>query len=105
MTTAADVFNNMCQRFQSDKAGDTNAVIQFDLSGDQGGLWNVGVVDGKCRVEEGQATDPTATVQMSAEDYVDMTTGKLNPMNAFMMGKIKVQGDLSAVMKFQTLFT
>jgi putative sterol carrier protein len=33
-----------------------------------------------------------------------MVTGKLNPMTAFMSGKVKVEGDLGAVMKFQTLF-
>ncbi len=29
--------------------------------------------------------------------------GTLNPMMAFMSGKIKVDGDLNAVMKFQSL--
>jgi putative sterol carrier protein len=41
---------------------------------------------------------------MDAGDYHDMVTGKLNPMMAFMSGKVKVEGDLNSVMKIQQLF-
>jgi putative sterol carrier protein len=40
---------------------------------------------------------------MSAEDFQAMSSGSLNPMMAFMTGKIKVDGDLNTVMKFQSL--
>jgi putative sterol carrier protein len=40
---------------------------------------------------------------MDADDFEAMSTGDLNPMMAFMSGKIKVDGDLNAVMKFQSL--
>jgi putative sterol carrier protein len=33
-----------------------------------------------------------------------MVAGRLNAMEAFMQQKIRVEGDLSTVMKFQTLF-
>ena len=32
-----------------------------------------------------------------------MSGGTLNPMMAFMTGKVKVDGDLNTVMKFQSL--
>ena len=41
---------------------------------------------------------------MEDNDFADMMSGKLDPMNAFMTGKVKVEGDLNSVMKFQTLF-
>ena len=40
---------------------------------------------------------------MSDADYVAMTSGSLNPMMAFMSGKIKVEGDLNTVMKLQSI--
>jgi putative sterol carrier protein len=44
------------------------------------------------------------TVSVAAEDLRAMMDGALNPMNAFMGGKIKVQGDMSVAMKLQSLF-
>ena len=38
---------------------------------------------------------------MSASDFVDMTTGKLNPPMAFMSGKLKIAGDMGVAMKLQ----
>ncbi len=104
MTTAADIFKEMPNRFKADQAGNLNAVVQFDLSGDTGGQWYVTIADGSCSVDEGKADDPKATIRMDASDYVDMTTGKLNPMAAFMSGKVKVEGDLNTVMKIQQIF-
>jgi putative sterol carrier protein len=104
MTTATDIFRNMPEQFKSDKAGDMDATVQFDLSGEGGGQWYVVVANGRADVQQGVTDNPKATIRMNAADYVDMTTGKLNPMAAFMSGKVKVEGDLNTVMKFQTLF-
>jgi putative sterol carrier protein len=41
---------------------------------------------------------------MEASDYVAMIDGELNAMEAFMQQKIRVEGDLATVMKFQTIF-
>ncbi|MCP4417662.1 MAG: SCP2 sterol-binding domain-containing protein [Chloroflexi bacterium] len=104
MTTPADIFAKTPQNLIVDKAGDMNAAVAFDLSGDQGGQWTVKIADGSCAVEDGIAESVTATINMDGSDYVDMMTGKLNPMMAFMGGKVKVSGDLNTVMKFQTMF-
>ncbi len=104
MATVAELFEKMPGQFQADKAGDMNAVILFDLSGEGGGQWSVKIADGACDITKGVADSPKATVRMDAGDYHDMITGKLNPMMAFMSGKVKVEGDLNSVMKFQQLF-
>jgi putative sterol carrier protein len=104
MATAAELFTRMPSVFQADKAAGVNASVVFDLSGENGGQWTVAVNDGACNVSEGAAEGATATVKMDATDYVDMVAGRLNAINAFMMGKVKVEGDLNTVMKFQSLF-
>lgn len=105
MADVSKLFANMAGQFNAEKAGDINATVQFDLSGANGGQWYVQVADGKVNVHQGTTSEPTATVKMDGDDYSDMVTGKLNPMTAFMSGKVKVEGDLGAVMKFQTLFS
>ncbi|HSH01380.1 MAG TPA: SCP2 sterol-binding domain-containing protein [Anaerolineae bacterium] len=102
--TIEEIFGRMKDNFKAEKASGVNMTIQFDLSGDESGTWNVAVADGDCSVNKGPADDPTATINMTSEDYKAMTTGKLNPMTAFMSGKIKVSGDLASVMKFQEIF-
>jgi putative sterol carrier protein len=104
MANAADIFDRMCEGFKPDRAANMNAVVQFDLSGEGGGQWYVKIADGSCEVNQGVTENATATLRMEASDYVDMIAGRLNPVNAFMMGKVKVEGDLNTVMKFQGLF-
>ncbi len=104
MASVAELFQQMPARFDASKAGDMKASVQFDLSGDGGGSWAVNIADGKCDVVEGGVDSPTASVIMDAGDYSKMVSGDLNPMMAFMSGKIKVDGDLNSVMKVQQLF-
>ncbi|MBP6016033.1 MAG: SCP2 sterol-binding domain-containing protein [Candidatus Promineofilum sp.] len=102
--SVSELFSNMPGRFQADKAAGAEMGILFNLSGDEGGQYFVNINDGKLDVSEGApVATPNATVNMSAEDFKAMSSGSLNPMMAFMTGKIKVDGDLNSVMKFQSL--
>lgn len=104
MPTLEEIFQEMPSRFNISRAAGLNATILFDLTGDEGGQWHVAIADGACTTGQGSVDKPTATIRMAAEDYKNMATGALNPMTAFMTGKIKVEGDLGAVMKFQSVF-
>ena len=44
------------------------------------------------------------TLTADAKDYADIATGKLNAMQAFSSGKLKVGGDMMFAMKFASLF-
>ncbi len=103
MADLDSVFAAMGGQFDASKAGELNLSILFDLSGDGGGQWNASIADGKLDVEKGSVDNPTATLKMDADDFAAMSNGDLNPMMAFMSGKIKVDGDLNAVMKFQQI--
>jgi len=101
---AAEIFAQLPQAFLPEKAGDLRATFQFNLSGEDGGNWGVTIADGKCTVVEGQANKPDVTVSMAAEDFVKMISGQLQPVVAFMQGKIKLQGDMNLALKIQELF-
>jgi len=104
MASVAELFKQMPSVFDAEKAGEMDATVQFYLSGEGGGEWYAVVADGACKVEEGAADSPTATIRMEASDYAALVAGELNAMAAFMQQKIRVEGDLATVMKFQTLF-
>jgi putative sterol carrier protein len=100
----AQIFPTMAERFIPAKAEGVNAVIQFDLGGENGGLYWLRVADGQCEAGEGQADNPKMTLKASADDWFAVVTGATNAMQAFMSGKIKIQGDMSLAMKLQTMF-
>lgn len=91
--------------FNPEKAVGVDATIQYDLTGEDGSTWNSRIVDGTCTINEGPADSPTLTISMDANDYVDMMAGRLDGMQAFMTGKIKVQGDIMLASRMMTFFS
>jgi putative sterol carrier protein len=99
MPTAAEIFQAMPSKFNAQAAGNWETVIQFNVSGEGGGTWTLEVKGGKCEVREGPATGPKATVNTDAATWVGINTGAVNGMQAFMTGKLKVQGNMGELMK------
>ena len=99
-----DIFEAMPGRFNGDAAADWSANIQFhfDADADEGSEnWFISIADGACSVGEGAVDSPSATINTQSETWVGMITGAVNPMQAFMSGKIKITGNMADVMKLQ----
>jgi len=58
---------------------------------------------GDSNVVSSEDKEADCTIQISTEDLVALSKGELNPMMAFMSGKIKIDGDMSVAMKLQSL--
>ena len=95
-----DVFDKMPGAFNADAAKGVDVVFQYSISGSDGGDWTVTVKNGTCEVAPGKAEKPTCTLKIADSDFVDMISGKLDPMKAFTSGKLKIDGD---VMKSQLI--
>jgi putative sterol carrier protein len=104
MATVKETFEGMSGRFRADKAAGTNAVIQYDVSGDGGGTWHAVIKDGSCTVNPGPATNPNLTLQIASQDWLDMLSGKQSGQMLFMSGKLKVKGDMGLAMKLGSMF-
>jgi putative sterol carrier protein len=104
MAESSAIFEEMVRRFRPDKAQGVDAVIQFDLSGDNGGQFWVKVANGEVSAGEGQGDNPKITIRSSMDTWLDVANGKTNVVNAFMMGKLKVQGDMGLGIKMQSMF-
>jgi putative sterol carrier protein len=96
------IFPAMVENFQADKAANTTATIQFELSGDNGGVYWVAVDNGTASHGTGD-TNADMTVKAVADDFYNIVNGSLNPMQAFMMGKIKVS-DTNIALKMMQWF-
>ena len=103
-TSCKQAFDLMPSRFNKEAAKGLNATYQFDLSGDGGGKWHVIINNDSCQVKEGAAASPSITISMTAQDYLDMLSGKLNGQMAFMTGKLRIAGDMGLALRMQSLF-
>ncbi len=104
MPTVKESFEQMSSRFKADRAAGASAVIQYDVSGEGGGTWNAVIKDGTCTVKEGAAPTPNLTLQIGAQDWLDMLTGKQNGQMLFMSGKLKIKGDMGLALKLGSMF-
>lgn len=99
-----EIFEKMPQAFLPEKAANLNAAIQLELTGEGAGDWILKVANGAIAVSPGRASAPNLTLTMAASDYVALSKGEVNPVNLFMAGKIKLQGDMTLAMKFPDMF-
>lgn len=99
-----EIFEKMPQAFLPEKAANLNATIQLELSGEGGGDWVLKIANGTIAVAPGRTSTPNLTLTMAATDYIALSRGEANPVNLFMAGKIKLQGDMTLAMKFPDMF-
>jgi putative sterol carrier protein len=76
---------------------------RFEIEGE--GNWNVRVGSGRVVVTEGaEDGSADATIRTKADVFERLVSGRQSPATAYMTGKVKVDGDLGAVLKLQRLF-
>ncbi|KAM9700464.1 hydroxysteroid dehydrogenase-like protein 2 isoform 1-T1 [Dama dama] len=82
----------------------TQAIYQFELSGEDGGTWFLDLKNKGGNVGYGEPSDQVDVVMsMSTDDFVKMFSGKLKPAMAFMSGKLKIKGNMALAIKLEKL--
>lgn len=84
----------------------TNAVFAFEVTGDEAGKWFIDLKTGKGSCGQGDPpVQPDATLTMDSKNFFNMFSGKLKPATAYMMGKLKIKGNLQQAMKLEKLMS
>ena len=101
--TIREIFEAMPGRFNAEAAADWTSNIQFHFSGDDNPEdWCLSVADGECKVIEGTVDEPSATIRTTADTWIGMITGEVDPMQAFGGGLLKIEGNFGDVMRLQS---
>ena len=100
---ARNFFDSLPERATPERTAGINKTYRFVIDG--AGTWTVAVTDEGAKVTEDGSGDVDATVSTSEETFEKLLSREQSPTTAFMLGKVKVDGDMGAVMKLQKLFS
>ena len=103
-TTVQEILDGVASQDAARVQG-INGVMLFDLSGDGGGRWTLTLADEGIKLEDGESASPDVTFSMEAQDFIAIANGELNPISAFMQGKVSVSGDMALAMRLQSILT
>jgi putative sterol carrier protein len=95
-------FEGLAARADAAGLSGVTQTFRFEIEGE--GTWRVAIDDGRVAVVENGEGDADATIKASGDVFDQIVSGRQNPAMAYMSGKVKIDGDLGAVMKLQKLF-
>jgi putative sterol carrier protein len=102
--TIQDLFDKLPVAFLPERAVGVNTTIFFELEGERGGEWLVHIHDQRCQVSRARLETPNLLVRANAQDVLDIFTGKMDAVRAYMQGKVQMIGDMSLAMRLTSLF-
>ena len=76
---------------------------QFNIIGESSGIFYVEVKDGKLSVEPYEYYDRDAMFTATAKTFMDIVEGKLDPVLAFTLQKLKVEGNFDKALRLNEL--
>lgn len=103
--TFAEFFAEMKGRFMEADVSDIteHLAYQFNITGEAAGIFYVEVKEGELHVEPYEYFDRDAMFICSAQTLRELADGTLDPVLAFTIQKLKVEGNLDKALRFKEL--
>ena len=90
-----EAFKNIKERFiNKDASNIEDIAIQFNMIGKPAGVFCVKVRSEKLSIEPYEYIDHNVKITGTYKVFINILDGKINPIKAFLTGKIKVTGNL-----------
>lgn len=103
--TVEKLINVLPKVFIPENASNTRANIQIIATGSEGGEWGIYIINQTCRVEDGSVENPDFSLTASADDILKIFMGELDPLKAYMKGKIHFKGRIKHALELTSLFS
>lgn len=103
--TYADMFSKVKGMFMSADVSDIHEHLayQFNITGEAEGIFYAEVKDGKLFVEPYEYFDRDAMFTCTAETLFKIAEGKTDPVLAFTLGRLKVEGNIDKALRLKEL--
>ena len=101
--TFEEIFQKVRDAFRDTDVSMINEHLayQFNITGEGAGAFYVEVKDGKLYIEPFEYYDRDSLFICNAEVLFKLISGKLDPVVAFTMRKLKVEGDLGKALRLK----
>ena len=103
MTDMQEMITSFRKNFNKEAASGMEAVFQLNFKDNDDHYLSIS--DGDFTVEKGTHDNPSVSLSTDIATLKNIITGNLNGMQAVMMGKVKLSGDMSLAMKLNGLFS
>lgn len=104
MPTVAETFEVMSTIFNPAAAAGMSKTFQWNISGEQAGVWALKIDNGTCQLVPGGVEKPDVTFSISDKDWLALAEGKLDAQSAFFSGQLKIAGDMGLALRVPQLF-
>ena len=103
--TYADMFSKVKGMWMGADVSDIHEHLadQFNITGEAEGIFYVEVKEGTLYVEPYEYFDRDAMFTCSAETLFKIAEGKTDPVLAFTLGKLKVEGNIDKALRLKEL--
>ncbi|CAH2000637.1 unnamed protein product [Acanthoscelides obtectus] len=100
----ASLFKKIGTSISPEMVQKTRAIFVFNLTGQETGKWYIDLKNenGSCGPGE-PSVKPDATITMDCKHFFSMVSGQLKPATAFMMERMKVEGNMQQALKLEKL--
>lgn len=88
---------------KADVSGVQFIAIQVNITGKDSGVFYIEIKDGKASVEPYDYHDRSCAFTIDQPNFLKLINGKLDPVAAYTLGKLKVDGDLGKALEFSKL--
>lgn len=91
-------------RFNKGAADGLAAIYQFEVNGAENFTAHLKIKDGTCTYQAGPAGNPSIVIKTPADVWMAIYRGEMNGQTAFMTGKYRAEGDVTLLLRLQSLF-
>lgn len=102
--TVGELFDQLPGRLRAEAAAGLECILQWQLTDLDPGVWSVEIKDGQGRLIPGGVPEPDTTFTTTSEIWLAIAEGRQDAMKTFMVGKMKVEGDMTLALRVPELF-
>lgn len=85
------------------KGYDKHLAVEVAIKGEGEGVFYIEAKDGKVNVEPYDYHDRDVRLIATADNFLKISSGKLDPVLAFTTGKLKVEGSIDKALEFKKI--